>query len=314
MGSISTIDTYTVSPTERLGYWNNKIADIVNSLKIDSKSDHFDGQFLHASIGRITFVRAKSSEAIVHSPAPGCDIPSEHFLVLHLQNDGFSIAAQDDGTEVLLRTGDLTFCDNSVHYWLDLSKDNDMLVISIPMDIVVEKIPEALNYVMKTVPRTNPQVRLLHSFLMNLWKECNESSVGANWIDGMEDVLLDLLRSALKYSSESATPGDSAGRMQKKLLNCIHERLADPKLSTASLAREVGISVRTVQTQFAKLGTTPTAYILKQRLALAAKLLRALPQKRITDIAYDSGFNDSAYFTRRFRQYFGQSPREFRAN
>lgn len=314
ISTISTIDTNTISESERLSCWNDKVADILENLHVDSKTDHFDGNILHAFIGRVRFIRARSNEAVIHSPAPGCEIPKEKILVLHLQNEGFSIAAQDDGTEVLLRTGDITFCDNSSHYWLDLSKNNDMLVLSIPMDVVVEKIPEALNYVLKTVPRTNPQVRIFHSFLLSLWKECDETEAEQDWVDGMETALLDLLGSALKYDTALTSSADGAGRIQKKLLNCIHERLADPKLSTASLAKEVGISVRTVQTQFARLGTTPTAYILKQRLALAAKLLRALPQKRITDIAYDSGFNDSAYFTRRFRQYFGQSPRDFRAS
>jgi AraC-like DNA-binding protein len=60
------------------------------------------------------------------------------------------------------------------------------------------------------------------------------------------------------------------------------------------------------------MGTTPSAYILERRLARAAERLGAAHEASITEIAFELGFNDSAYFARAFRQRFGVSPREWR--
>ena len=313
MGAISTVDTYAVKPRERLDYWNSMISGLLEGITVDSNdAEHFEGQILYASLGRLSFARTRCSEATVRWLGTNFTKHKEHSLILHIQNEGNCIGRQG-GRETFVRKGDLTFCDNSKPYSLQLSSPNDMLAVDLPMEIVVEKLPESLNRVLQVEPGSNPHVRLLNAFLINLWQECNDSPNGSEWIEGVEDVLLDMLALTLKKPDDSrAIAGTS--NLQKRLIACIEERLADPSLGTSLLAEEAGISVRTVQTLFARMGTTPTAFILQRRLALAANLLRSLPRKRITDIAYDAGFNDSAYFTRRFRQCFGRSPREYRAD
>jgi AraC-like DNA-binding protein len=63
---------------------------------------------------------------------------------------------------------------------------------------------------------------------------------------------------------------------------------------------------------FAAMGTTPSAYILQQRLARAAELLIANPAVSVTAIAFDLGFSDSGYFARCFRTAFGATPTQWR--
>jgi AraC-like DNA-binding protein len=58
-------------------------------------------------------------------------------------------------------------------------------------------------------------------------------------------------------------------------------------------------------------GTSPIAWQLGQRIQRASSLLRHT-DKRITEIAFEVGFNDSNYFTRQFRKTTGLSPREYR--
>jgi AraC-like DNA-binding protein len=60
-------------------------------------------------------------------------------------------------------------------------------------------------------------------------------------------------------------------------------------------------------------GCSPFQYINRLRLS-AAKDDLILTSKSITEIALDLGFNDSNYFTRRFKESAGMSPREFRSN
>jgi AraC family L-rhamnose operon transcriptional activator RhaR/AraC family L-rhamnose operon regulatory protein RhaS len=57
--------------------------------------------------------------------------------------------------------------------------------------------------------------------------------------------------------------------------------------------------------------TTPIEYVLKQRIMQAGELLHN-SKLNITDVAYETGFGDSNYFSRMFRRVTGKSPREFR--
>ena len=58
-------------------------------------------------------------------------------------------------------------------------------------------------------------------------------------------------------------------------------------------------------------GTSPLAWIIDRRINRACALLRQT-DRRITEIAFDVGFNGSNYFTRQFRQVTGLSPRNYR--
>jgi len=58
-------------------------------------------------------------------------------------------------------------------------------------------------------------------------------------------------------------------------------------------------------------GTTPTEFVADVRLRRAATLL-ATTTRTVTEIAYACGFTSASYFTRRFREAHGASPRQFR--
>lgn len=58
-------------------------------------------------------------------------------------------------------------------------------------------------------------------------------------------------------------------------------------------------------------GTSPLAWVISQRINRACRLLRTT-DRRVTEIAFDVGFNDSNYFTRQFRKVTGCSPRDYR--
>ncbi len=60
-----------------------------------------------------------------------------------------------------------------------------------------------------------------------------------------------------------------------------------------------------------KKGITLRQYIISYRLK-AAKLMLELTKKSIAEIAEETGFTDSSYFTKTFRQSFGMTPKEWR--
>ncbi|WP_307136013.1 helix-turn-helix domain-containing protein [Streptomyces aurantiacus] len=89
-------------------------------------------------------------------------------------------------------------------------------------------------------------------------------------------------------------------------------RLTDPDLSPAALARELRVSVRTLQRAFAATETSVTAYIRHQRLE-RARIELAAPCNRptIADLAAHWQFADSSHFIRTFKKQYGQTPTQY---
>jgi len=60
-------------------------------------------------------------------------------------------------------------------------------------------------------------------------------------------------------------------------------------------------------------GYTPIDFVIRLRVLKAAQLLQADPARSITDVAYQVGMDDSAYFSRQFKRMMGLTARAYRA-
>lgn len=77
-------------------------------------------------------------------------------------------------------------------------------------------------------------------------------------------------------------------------------------------ARHVGLSAFHFLRMFASVfNVTPHQYLVRSRLRRAARLLSE-PERSITDVAFDAGFNDLSNFVRTFRRAAGAAPGQFR--
>jgi AraC family transcriptional regulator, exoenzyme S synthesis regulatory protein ExsA len=85
-------------------------------------------------------------------------------------------------------------------------------------------------------------------------------------------------------------------------------------ITMETLADYCNLSLSSFKREFAKLyNDTPANYIKTKRLEKARELLLKT-NNRITDIAFESGFNDLANFTKSFHDKYQVSPSNFRLN
>ncbi|MFD9069067.1 helix-turn-helix domain-containing protein [Streptomyces lasiicapitis] len=125
------------------------------------------------------------------------------------------------------------------------------------------------------------------------------------------------LTAALFAERMSALAGGVEAARQALMLRIqthIKERLADPELSSADVARRHNISVRYLQKLFREHGTSPARWIRGQRLArcradLADPGFDHLP---VAAIGERAGLYGPSHFSRLFRDRYGITPREFR--
>lgn len=87
--------------------------------------------------------------------------------------------------------------------------------------------------------------------------------------------------------------------------------------STSISVKELASSQNMSEAQFGRLfkkstGMTPKDYILKTRISNAIEKMQLYPDKKINEIAYDSGFTDANYFARIFKEKIGHTPLEYK--
>lgn len=105
---------------------------------------------------------------------------------------------------------------------------------------------------------------------------------------------------------------DSYARRFKQVFDYIDHHL-DDALLLEKLSEVAHFSPFHFHRQFCSYcGMPPGRYIQMMRLKRASYRLAFNPLEKITDIAYDAGFQHSESFSRAFRQMFGLSPTQFR--
>ena len=133
--------------------------------------------------------------------------------------------------------------------------------------------------------------------------------------DGFESLLVGSFLRLVVFLSRNhrlseEKSSDSLLRLAKAV-NMIERRFTE-YLPLRLLAEVSGLSARHLSRLFSEnFRTSPRDYIIRTRLEYAAQLLRR-ESRSITGIAFDSGFQDSNYFSRKFRQFFGMTPTEYR--
>lgn len=84
------------------------------------------------------------------------------------------------------------------------------------------------------------------------------------------------------------------------------------QISIEELAQLNNLSLSSFKREFAKLyNDTPANYLKAKKLEKAAELL-SLSDKRISEIAFDCGFNDLANFNKSFRSKYSITPKNYR--
>lgn len=126
----------------------------------------------------------------------------------------------------------------------------------------------------------------------------------------VKELLLLLINS--HYSENLASIfGDMFSPQQVEFKNVIENHLFED-LSIEDLAIICGLSLSTFKRTFAKhFEESPKKYINRRRLEKAKDLLEQTDQ-RVSEIAYDCGFNDLGYFSKSFQAFYSMSPSEYR--
>ncbi len=100
-------------------------------------------------------------------------------------------------------------------------------------------------------------------------------------------------------------------KLMERVQEILDNGLTDPNFSVTTFSDQIGLSRMHLHRKLKALtGLSTSEFIRTQRLKLAVKLL-SKSNINISEIGYTVGFNQPAYFSTCFKEYFGCSPKEY---
>ena len=94
----------------------------------------------------------------------------------------------------------------------------------------------------------------------------------------------------------------------QQLLDCIEKNYGNSDYSFNDIAKDLGFSKSTLTRRLKSLIDKSPIEILSEFRLHKAKSLLSEGKMSVSEIAYEVGFNDPSYFSRKYKDYFGTSP------
>ena len=123
---------------------------------------------------------------------------------------------------------------------------HELSIVEFPKAPLLERLPSLEDMLCRRIDGSTPATRMLHDFLLSLWRNGEQSAVETGWQGDVAEVFYGMLAMAMRHQN-----GPSFGARHNKLRGrieaFIESRLADPDLRTQQIAAEFGLSERAIQ-------------------------------------------------------------------
>ncbi len=219
------------------------------------------------------------------------------------------------GSQTFVPEGGLIFGDSDAQALLDFRRDHRFLLVKIPKAFLSLRVRTPLPAGATPLASDVGTGRILSGMLRSVADAIHD--LNANRVRPIELALPEFLVTALLEEAPVKSLGGAAGAramLLERVFQSIEMHLSDPNFNLQQVASEHGISMRYLQKLFESVGESFGHYVKLRRLERCRMdLISPLhAQKSISDILFQWGFNDSASFSRAFREQYGISPREYR--
>ena len=127
------------------------------------------------------------------------------------------------------------------------------------------------------------------------------------------DYLAALLNAFSNYILRSIELNDKIGEAVSAIINEITESFSDSNISLPAILKKSGYAEDYIRDRFKKAtGKTPVRFLTEIRISHSCLLIDSYRNSlSLSEIAERCGFTDYVYFSRRFKEITGVSPREY---
>lgn len=302
------LSTRDIKAPERNLYWMESVRQHV--IQVDCPSPSVQGiraELEQTDCGDITINRIKADTHSVQRSRTDIagDGRQSIFLCAILEGHGYSW----QGTQCTNHSpGDIVLYDTTRPYGQGFPGDMEVLVVDIPRQVINQYMGQWNHPDLIKIDRN---ARLGDVSCQDLHKLLGSHSNCQTENRLLPEQLMQLLNVMLGHR---VLPATSRSRQQllHRALRCIEQNLGNEALNTEYLCAALSTSPRQLSRAFELEGVPPNHYIWALRLKRCRQELIANPGSSISDIAFRSGFNHSAHFSRSYKKCFGETPTETR--
>ena len=279
-----------------------------------SVPDNFRGTVTHSRLGNLDVHWVSASRH--RADCTGSDLGAREAgcILLNVVTEG-SVRVSQDGREALLRRGDFAIHDVARPYSLVFDTAFAQVIFCLPRSLLRQRMGCFNHFTAVRVPGDLQLGQVASRFLLNVAR--------LEWADAASPEALrlslqviDLVALALSMQRDTAVRESSSTHRSALLYHAkaFVEAQLSAELNPAMVATALGCSPRYVNQLFADEGTTLGRYVMQRRLGQCAlDLSRGADHRQIGEIAYAWGFASLSHFSRSFKERFGVSPSEYRA-
>jgi AraC family transcriptional regulator, positive regulator of tynA and feaB len=304
--------TRDVDDAHQFDYWREVVCSAFVQLSPERPGKPTNCGFVGAihsrSLGSTGVSRIVSHAQVVHRRPQDIAATPVPITYLNMQISGSSSVTQR-GNTAELRPGDITLLDADEPFDMTFDGPFQQWSLHLNTERLRARCGDLHDLCARPLDLSPGLTGLLGDTVRAVWKRRDE--LGADEAVHAGDHLEQQVCSII--TANHGRPSHHAV-LRQRALALIERNIADHRLSPATLAANLGVSVRLLHQVFSGHTATVHESIVEARLRVVADRLHAAPfaLRSIAQIAADCGVGDLSHFTRTFRARYGASPREYR--
>lgn len=310
---LRSFSTKNVPNHSKMAYWNSLHCDLRTPMNIEPGDRRsFEAEFTLGMIGPASIAEHVSLPVTIERTTAHVAQTKEHMFFINLMTEGRSHFTHF-GHEILLGAGDFTIASTACPGRFVTDDNNRTISMAIPADLVRRHLPFVDEICGLHMPGERGLSHVVSGMVVSIWREAQAGFPAHAGLNALK-ALLDMLAASYEACYEIEGFEQRVHSRISEIKKFIEAHLREHDLCPKAIADNFDISTRYVHTIFSKQGETVSSYILRRRIEECAHELAGNPlnSRTITDIAFDWGFNNTAHFTRVFKQHLGLSPRDYR--
>ena len=293
--------------------WNEAVVERIAPAELTRLGDRpFRGTLEGMGVGSLWITRVTQSPIrIVETPTTIRRHAEDDTLTVGITLEGIVNTSQN-GRDAVARVGEIVVLDRRPSI-IEMRADSRTLVLDVPRAKLESMLGPAQVYASLTVGVGQASTTLVTTFFNELIRV--HRSLPPDTAARMASIGTDLLVASIAERLAKEPPKLLHGTIVVQRAKAyIEANLCDPKLDLPYLAAAVGVSVRRLQELFHEQGRYVSDWIWQRRLEVAAV--------RLADPGYDHlslgmlghgcGFATPGHFSRRFKDRYGMTPRDYR--
>jgi AraC-like DNA-binding protein len=310
MAQLARFTTEDIAPRDRLARWDASLWGAVAPFRTSAGQDSFDGTAHFGLLGSLHLFHVAASAHRLERPVDVMQRSRNELIQLIVQRRGSATLSQA-GRQLVLTPGMWTICDADRPFAMTSAEQGEQLIVLLPRDRLA--MGSGLTaHIVRGFGDASGTSRLLAGYLNSLFDEIDavdESNCGE-----LADMAAQLVRLALFEARHAAPPISMRETLCLRVKDYVRRNVRDPALSIERVASSFGCTKRHLHKVFTGEEMTLSQFIWTERLERCREALSAqrLARHSITEIAFMWGFNNSAHFSKTFKERFGLPPGLFR--